>query len=214
MASVELEGQVRSGSLAGQPVKLQTNESKELLTAQGLPEGTEMTRLGLRWNVQTATLFAPLTAIPTTTAALELYNNMDTWSMVIDDLFAAQVLATAVAATFAIYACVSTKKAAPTNTALSIFSANGKASITSTAAGDIVTAINTTVVANGWRPYGPAIPWSILAATPGYSFSVPVNGKLIVPPKASLCLHIMGSLATASSWQVGASWVTALVENR
>ena len=51
------------------------DKQKNLLVAAGNPSYAEVRRRGNGWTVQTTTLFAPLTAIPTTTAILELYNN-------------------------------------------------------------------------------------------------------------------------------------------
>jgi len=178
------------------------DELKNLLIAAGNPSYMETRRRGEGWTVQTATLFAPLVAIPTTAAALELYNN-GTRLMVVSDLFASHVLATAVVQTHAIYAMVTTKKAIPTLTALNIYSLSGKELKAPTATSEIVTGVGTTVVDNGWRPWGNLQNFNLAAATPGESWSVPVDGKLIVPPGASLCLHVAGALATASSFQVG-----------
>ena len=213
MAVVDLRGYVRGGAINGMPAGLQTNEKYELFTAQGMPPYAELTRQGVGWSVQTATLFAPLVAIPTTTAALEVFNNTGTESLIVDTLFASQVLSTAATQTYAIYACVSTKKAAPSNTALSIFSSSGRPVVASTGAGRVITAINTTVVANGWRPWGQVQAWGTAAATPGNSWHVNIDGRLIVPPDCALFLHVVGSIATASTFQVGASWYEAAVSN-
>ena len=213
MPTVDVRASVRGGSLAGNPVGLEANESRELLVAQGLPTFAEITRQGNGWSMQTATLFAPLVAIPTTVAALEIFNNMSADTLVVSDLFASQVLATAASQTYAIYACVSTKKAAPTNVALSIFSSSGRAVRTTTAAGTIVAAVGTTVVANGWRPWGPPQAWGVATATPGNGWSVPVDGKMLVPPGCALLLHVVGALATASTFQVGASWYEVSLTN-
>ena len=196
----------------GNPVGV--DRAGNLLIAQGLPSYTEITRQGNGWSMQTATLFAPLVAIPTTTAALEIYNNMiGGASLIIDTLFASQVLSTAASQTYAIYACVSTQKAVPTNTALSVFSSNGRPVYATTAAGRIIAGVGTTVVANGWRPWGTVQAWGTATATPGNSWHVDIDGKLIVPPGTALLLHIMGALATASTFQVGASWYEATLAN-
>ena len=186
---------------------------KNLLVAAGNPPYAEVRRRGDGWTVQTTTLFAPLTAIPTTTAILELYNN-GARLLVVSDVFAMHVLATAVVQTHAIYAMITTAKAVPTLTALSLNSLSGKALVTPTATSEAVTGVGTTVIANGWRPWGNLQNFNLGAATPGESWSVPVDGKLEVPPGASLCLHVAGSLATASSFQVGCDfdWVAAKLD--
>lgn len=182
-----------------------------LLVEQGaVPSYAEATRSGNGWLVQTATLFAPLTAVPTTTAALEIWNNVaNGTSMVVDTLYAEQILATAASQTYAIYACVLAPKAVPSVTALTVFSANGRASFSAVAGSPVVTGVGTTVVAQGWRPWGNPQAWGTATATPGNAWHTEVNGRLIVPPGCALALHVVGALATASTFHVGASWYAA-----
>ncbi len=179
----------------------------QLLVAQGNPPYHELNRLGSGWSVQTTTLFAPLVARPGTTAILEIYNNATSgMTMSVDDLFAEQILSTAASQTYAIYAMVSTQKAVPSLTALSVQSSSSRAFYTTTASSKVVTGVSTTVVDNGWRPWGSVQAWGTATATPGNGWNAPVDGRLIVPPGASLCLHVVGALATASTFQVGAHW--------
>jgi hypothetical protein len=103
----------------------------------------------------------------------------------------------------------------PTLTALAVHSLSGKALVTPTATSELVTGVGTTIVANGWLPYGMVQSWGTAAATPGNSWSVPIDGKLQVPPGASLALHLVGSLATSSTFQIGVSfdWIKASLED-
>lgn len=200
---------IRGTNRALTPVALFADDNRNLGVNIGYPPFTEIARRGEGYTVQTATLFAPLTAVPTTTAALEIYNNHPTKAMIIGDLFADQILSTAATQTYAIYAQVTTLKAVPTLTALTLASLSGKTAVTPTASGEIVTGVGTTVIANGWRPWGSVQGWGTAAATPGNSWSAPVDGKLVIPKGASLCLHVVGSLATASTFQVGATFYMA-----
>jgi len=175
---------------------------------QTLPPFAELMRRGEARTVRTATLFAPLVAVPTTTAALEIYNNKAGTVLVVSDLFMEQILGTAAQQANYISAMVTTQKAIPTLTALSLFSMSGKPIVTPTAAGEIVTGVGTTVIANGWRVYGPGLNWALGTATPGPGYSAPVDGKITVPYGASLCLHVVGALATASSVHVGATFAS------
>lgn len=207
-----LFGRRRSGPAASMDFAFAQNESSEQLIAQGLPQYTEMSRLGDGWTIQTATAFAPVAAVPSTTARLELFNNTAGASskvMVVKDLFAFQLLSTAATQTYSIWAMVTTTKAAPTNTALDLCSLSGKPKITTTAASQVVSAVDTTVVANGWRPWGSVQAWGDAAATPGNAWSAPVDGALLVPPGASLCVVVAGSIATASSFHCGATFYMA-----
>ena len=177
--------------------------------ARQLPEYTEATRAGNGWSCRTATLFAPDAAYPATTAALEIWNQTTSCMvMIVDTLFAVQILSTAATQTYAIFAQVYTK-AAPTLTALSVYSASGRNPYTTTVGTRVVTGVGTTVIANGWRPWGNPQAWGTGAATPGNAWSAEINGRLIVPPGASLQIAVAGSLATASTFQAGASWYEA-----
>lgn len=202
-------GSRRSGSGGGDPRAIQSNEFDELLTAQGLPSYTEMTRIGDGWTVQTSALFAPIAAYPSTTARLEVFNNRPGYCIVVADVFASQVLATAVSQAWAIFAMVTTQKAAPTVEALALTSLSGKSIVTPTASGAVIPAVDTTVVANGWRPWGKGHSWGTAAATPGGAEAAPVDGKLIAPYGTSVCVAPQSSVATASSFQCGLTfyWV-------
>ena len=214
LISTVLQSVRRSGASKGGKFDVQGAEGGELVTADGLPSFTEITRQGDGWTAQTATLFAPIAAYPSTTARLELHNNHASKVMVVKDLFAAQVLSTAATQTYAIFAMVSTSKAAPTNTALVVASVSGQNAYTTTASSPLITAVDTTVVANGWRPYGSVQAWGTAAATPGNAWSAAVDGALIVPPRRSLCIAVAGSLATASTFQCGATfyWTSLTVD--
>jgi hypothetical protein len=197
----------------GVMVNIRADANEGLQTYQGLPPYAETNRRGDGWTVGTTTLFAPLVAYPSTVAALEVYNN-GVRTMVVSDLYAAQILSTAASQTYGLFAMITTQKAVPTLTALSVYSLSGKPLVTPTAAGEIVTGVGTTVVANGWRPWGPPQAWGTATATPGNAWSVPIDGKLIVPPACSICVHVVGALATASTFQAGLSfhWDSMTVE--
>ena len=213
MSNVDIRGRQAYTGGGDAMVNINADANKGLQVYQGLPPFAETQRRGDGWTVGTATLFAPLVAYPTTTAALEVYNNGER-TMVISSLYASQILATAVVQTFAIYAMISTAKVVPTLTALNVYSLSGKAIVVPTAAGEIVTGVGTTVIANGWRPWGSVQAWALAAATPGNSWSAEIDGRLIVPPGCSICLHVVGALATASSFQAGLSfdWDSMTVE--
>jgi hypothetical protein len=215
--TARLQGLIRGGALTGTASDLHANQAKELLVATGMPDGVEMARRNdvAYQQVQTSTLLAPLVAVPTTTAALELWVALNSSRvMVVESLFADQILATAAAQEYAIYACVTRPKAVPSLTALAITDVNGNAdAITPTVGGEVVTGVGTTVVANGWRPYGPPHGGALAAATPMGSWEAPINGRLIVRPGQSLVVHVVGSLATASSFQVGAQFYMVPASN-
>lgn len=214
MPNSDVRGQLNYTNSGSGLVNIAADGSRNLLTAQGQPAYLETARRGGGYTVQLASGVAPLVAAPTTVAALELFNNSATQVLVIRDLFAFRLLGTAAAQTYSLWAQVTTTKAVPTLTALTLFSMSGKASLTPTAVSDVVTGVGTTVVANGWRPYGPPVAYVTEAATPMNAFSVEMNGRIIVPRNTSLCLHAVGS-TTAGTLILGCTYdlVTATVES-
>lgn len=186
------------------------NAQGQGLYAQGNPAYTEATRQGVGYNCSLIAAVAPLNAIPTSTAALEIFNNTagpGAINLIIDSLFAFQLVSTGVVRTASIWAMVTTVKAVPVFTAQNIFSQSGRQFYASLATGPIVTGAGTTVVANGWRPWGPVQAWPGAAelATPGESMEAPVLGRYIVPPGCSLCMHVVSAVATGT-YTMGASW--------
>jgi len=185
-------------------VSLTANQQSQQLVAQGNPSYMETRRRGDAWTCKTVTPATALVTIPTTTAHLEIYNN-GSRLMVVSDLYMWRLLGTAVGQSESLWAMITTAKAIPTNDALVLYSLSGKALITPTATSEIVTSEDSTVIANGWQPWGfPSA--SLGTTTPGTGQSVPIDGKLIVPPGCSLCVAVVGNLNTASSMHCGASW--------
>ncbi len=123
------------------------NAQLQGIYAQGNPPYTEITRQGVGYNCSLAAAIAPLAAIPTTTAGLELFNNSGAsgspMTMIVDSLFAFELVATNVVRTYAIWAMVTTQKAAPAFTTLNIFSQSGRALTASIASGKIITGLGT-----------------------------------------------------------------------
>ena len=201
----------RGGSNDGQYELADVNENGDVLIAHGFPRYTDIVRKGARWSVQTATAFAPGVALPTTVAVLELANKSLTKSMILDRVWAWQLLGTAAVQGYAIWAQVGATVLSA-NTALVIYSSNGKASYASAAGTEIQTAINQTVAASGWELVASAY-GTLNAATPMGGFAGEMEGRLIVPPGKSLHLMVEGSLATASSWHCGAAVIMATITN-
>lgn len=194
-------------------VNISADQQKNLMVGLGNPPYLETARRGQGWTVSLTSGVAPLVAAPSTTAALEVFNNSTTRTLVVRDLFIFRLLGTAAAQTWSLWAMVTTTKVVPTLTALTLYSTEGKTAITPTAASEVVTGVGTTVIANGWRPYGPPVGYITEAALPNAALSVPIDGKIIIPKGCSLCLHAVGA-TTAGTVIVGFSYdlVTATVE--
>lgn len=200
-----------TGGLSAE-VSAQADAQKNLLVAQGNPSYLETRRRGEGWTVMASTAQAAIAALPTTTAHLEVYNN-GTRLVAVSDLHLWRLLGTAVGLGEVLFAMITTAKAVPTLTAQTLYSMSGKAFVVPTATSEIVTGVGTTVIANGWQPYG--LPAAYLgAATPGAGSSVPIDGKLIVPPGCSLCLCVIASVNTAAAFHFGVTFdlVTATAE--
>ena len=203
MAIVDNRVQRRGGGFAGQQVLSQGNELNEALIAMGLPERTEQTRKGNGYTTMAILAVAALVVRPTTVAAIEIYNGNPVGgkSLVVDDIFSFNLVSSAIQGTFSAWAQVAKAVAVPSAGAnITVFGGSGKAY-----GGPLIVGISTTTTANGWRPYGTSPAFALGTATPGGCIVAPVNGKLIVPPGYSLCLHTV-SQTTAWTFQNGASW--------
>lgn len=209
----KLYGIFRGGTNAGVETAIKANEAGSLFTANyGFPY-EESVREGQMYSVQTATPFAGIVALPTTLAKLEIANNHASLSMVIDTIWSWQLLGTAVVWGHTPWAQVGTKVVSA-NTALVIYSANGGTSITSAAGTAAQTAVDQTVVANGWRVFpGSTMNFGLAAATPGGANVGQVDGRLIVPPGKSLHVAVTASVNTASAFHCGASWAWRSITN-
>ncbi len=188
---------------------------RNLLVSQGNPSYMETRRRGEAWTVMTATAPTALIDVPTTLAHLELYNNSVTKLLVVSDLHMWRLLGSTVVEGECLFAMITTRKAVPGTPALVLYSLSGKALVTPTVSSDIVTAVGTTVVANGWMPYGLPTSRTLGAATPGTGQRIPIDGRLVVPYGCSLCLAGVSSVNTATCLHVGVTFdvVTALVES-
>ncbi len=198
--------QARYTGASDAKVSASADKQRNLLVSQGNPDYLETRRRGNAWTIWTTDPITPLAALPTTTTRLELYNN-GSRVLVVSDLHGYRLTATTVVQSCCLFACVTTQKVIPTvDVSEIIYSLSGKDLITPTAASEVVPATGTTIVPNGWQPYGPPITRILHAATPGAGWNVPINGKLQVPPGCSLAVQICASIATASSFHIGVTF--------
>ena len=200
-----IKGLVRGGGGAEKAAEFSVSGDLFTVAGGGAPY-TEITRGGNVWNAISGA-GTPLVVIPTTLCILELWNNIGSGMvMEVEDLFLFHLLGTAAQHNQSIWAEVTSPKATPTLSAVTIGSQSGRTPYTPVASSRVVPAAGTTVIAGGWRPFGTPGPGVVSTALPGEAFSVPVEGKLLVPPGCSLAITCVDALATASSVQVGASW--------
>ena len=182
-----------------------TNPVGDVMVNQGAyPRYTEATRRGNGYATMATAAVAALVVRPTVTAALEIFNNTPGKVLVIDRLFSHWLVqsTTALGSGAGIYAMVTLPKAAPTDAALAINSLSGKPASTKT----VLTAASTTVVDNGWFPYGSmAKHESAGAVVPGGILESLIEGRLVVPYSCSLCIHVVSGY-TGDTFTSGAAW--------
>ena len=184
-----------------------SDNSNNLLVAEGLPPYTELARNGDIWSTMIATPIAAIVAAPTTLANLEIHNNGQRL-MIVDTIWSWQLLGTAVVWAHTPWAQVGAPVYSA-NAALVIGGGKGD-TYTSATTSEIRTAITQTVVANGWQVFpGSGTPLALAAATPGGANIGEVKGRLVVPPGRSLHVSVSGSVNTASAFHVGATWLMA-----
>ena len=197
-----LVGLRRDGTGGNTQTQLAANEKSELIVAGGLPPYTEAVRKGTSWATMSTSAVAGLVVRPSTTAAFEIFNNYGYGgkSLIIDRLFWHNLVSTNVIESFTGWAQVTTVKAAVTDGSFVVRGASGKAY-----PGAVICAASTTVVASGWFPWGDGFTKGAGGVVPHGVICAEVNGRLIVPPQQSLCLHVVSSLVGQTFTQ-GASW--------
>ncbi len=199
-------GTRRGGADNGQQKVVPVNEANEQIVAQGLPPFTDLVRSNSGWSSMAILAVAQLVVRPTTVAAFEIWNGYTDKSLIVEDIFTFNLVSSAVVESFSIWAQVTAPKAAPSAGAnVTINGMNGKPY-----GGAVVCGLGTTVIANGWRPYGTSPPIALGAATPGGALTANIDGRLIVPPGCSLCIHTVGS-TTAWTFQNGGSWFEKVI---
>ena len=192
---------VRKGATFAQGLVV-GNELAELLVAQGLPPYTEMTRKGNGWATMSTAAVAGLVVRPSTVAAYEIFNGYNTGglSLIVDRMFWFNLVSTAAAEGFSGWACVTGPKTAPATGSFVVRGNSGKVYN-----GAVIAAAGTTIVDSGWFPWGNTFGLVSGGVTPLGGIETRVEGRLIVPPQCSLCLHVVSSLVGETFTQ-GASW--------
>ena len=197
-----VSGTVRGSS--GTELEMSVDSAGNQFVALGALPYSELTRLGQGWQTMSTSAAAALVARPSTLAAVEIWNGYQDRSLEIDRLFAHELVTstTGLGGGAGIWACVSAPVVAgPSITALTIIGNSGK-----TYNGLVRTGVGTTVVANGWFPWGAAVKKeSAGAVVPGGQIVAEVNGRITVPPYASLLIHVVSGYA-ADTFTMGASW--------
>jgi len=196
-----VQGTIRNG-VVYQQATIALNQLGEQLAATGLPRGTEMVRRGTGWATISTSAVAGLVVRPTTTAAFEIFNGYAAGgkSLIIDQLFYFNLVSTNVIESFSGWAQVTAAKAAVTSGSFVVRGSSGKPY-----GGPVIAAASTTVIDSGWFPWTNAFSKGAGGVVPHGAVIAEVDGRLIVPPQCSLCLHVVSSLVGQTFTQ-GARW--------
>lgn len=206
---IKIAGRVR-GIFAGnypenrEDEQLHLNPRGDVVIAQGLPELTELVRLGDSWVGSYGTGVAAATALPTTTSGLSLTNNepatgkcyaidsFGSWEAVID---ATQ------ADTTALFAMINARgSAAPSSGTVStvVKSLNGRAVY----GGSGVIRSAATVVNDTWFAHGPQSPLAPAVAAANWKVNeVQCRGLYLVPPGGGFSIAAVKAAAAAAAQQ-------------
>jgi len=177
------------------------NSRGDQLVAQALPERTEIVRLGDSWQVSLASAISALTALPTTTAGLQLWNGESAGgkSYVIDSVAATEIVVDATQSDCtALFVCNNkTPVAAPADAALVIRSMSGR-----TYGGKARTVLSATTMTNdGWFPAGNSVaPAPAVAGSAFKQTDVDLRGLYIVPPGGQF--NVVGVKVAAAASQM------------
>lgn len=209
---IKIAGRVR-GLFAGnypenrEDEQMHLNSRGDMIVAQSMPERAEIVRLGDSWQVMTSAAIAPLTAVPTTTGALNLWNGEQSNGKcyVIDRVQVAEIVVDATQSnSTAVFAClVRPPVTAPTDAALTIRSMSGRNAYS----GRARTTVNASVTNDGWFPIGTSAPTAAAAAGSGWKVTdIALNGLYIVPPGGQFCVHAAKVAATAGQCHFSITW--------
>ena len=174
------------------------NMRGDFLTAMGLPEKTELTRLGAGVVIKTtAAVTLAVGAWPTTTASHYIYNGEPGGGKhyVIDKISWNCNTTSAGAATFfQMVACLGRASVTQPATTATLVAAslNGKRYGGRAGMGNAATIAN-----DIWVPIGPTFT-TALTTTIGMGVEAPINGGIIVPPGHLLSLDCLSVNATSS----------------
>lgn len=206
---VKICGRVR-GLFAGnypenrEDEQLHLNPRGDQIIVQGLPELTELVRLGGSWQAQSTTGQAALTALPTTTSGFTLNNNesdsgacyaidsFGSWEAVVD------ATQTDVTAIFAMINRLTSAQGSSGTAETTLRSLNGRGNY----GGNATTLRGATVVNDGWFPHGSTGQMAAAAAGAQWKVNeVQCRGMYLLPPGGSFSVQAVKAAAAAAAQQ-------------
>jgi hypothetical protein len=191
---------------------LRSNSEQELLTAQGLPPYTELSRRGRGWSAMTTAAVAGLVVRPDTVAKFTLWNGETgptARSYVIDRVWAFNLVTTAAISGYSIWACVHPAgMAAVTADITAINSMNGGSAYTGSARLDV----GATVADDGWFPLNTGTLTGGVTTAPSGAQVVDVGGRFIVQPTGGFSIQVVSTIV-GLTFTTGLSWYEVLLDN-
>lgn len=188
----------------GESTPLIANSRGDLQIAQALPPRAELVRMGRSWLCRATTPVAPVTALPTTTAQLTIYNGEpdDGAPYLIDVLLGVITTSAAAATGYGFAACMHVGKPATvlTDGGLAKRSLSGRPASQTKAR----LAVGQTVVDDGWFPVGDAVIGP--ANNLGMAKWQVLDGLIIVPPGHTFSMAQMANTGASIVGVCGMVW--------
>ena len=188
--------------------QLEVNQRGELLVAAGLPELAELIRLGRSWQAYASTGVAALTALPTTTSSISLFNGETPGSncvYLIESFGSSENVVDATQADPSALYAMNNKVSGQGITKPTAVAMTGPTSFSGRSAydGKAVLATGLTVTNDGWFPHGAEAQAPLAPAVAGAIWKVneaKVRGLYLVPPGGMFSTQVV-KLAAAAAQQ-------------
>lgn len=186
-----LLGFQRGGTSANTFQYIRGDGLQGLSVSQGLPDRTELSRLGYGWQVMDTTATAAVVVRPSTVAGLTLYNGLaSAKNYVIDRVGAFNLVTTDAVHAWSIWGCLHPSMTAPTADITAIKSYSGL-----TYGGAAIVDTGATVVDDGWfilSTFG--VVGNPGTVTPGNALVHDTDGRFIIPPGGGFSINVVASL--------------------
>lgn len=201
---------VRGGGV-GENVDIKTDKDGGMHVVQTLPHGAILTALGGGYQAMTVVALSPVVARPSTVPLATLFNGEvgGGKSLIIERAFAHCLVSSAAPGRFAIWLCVHPVGTDPdvADTISTKNSTRGKASYGGSANMALVTGVND----DGWYPWSESVDTEPDGVLPGSVAIAEVNGRIIVPPTASVSIQVVAT-TVGETMVVGFHWYEAVID--
>ncbi len=188
------------------------SEEGGILVSQVYSPEIELTRRGNGLSAVSTSAVAALVARPTTLAMVTLANDEPAGgkSYIMESAFAFNLVSTALAEGASIWLCVHPvgSSEAITDNISARGNLTGKPVVNP---GHSKFGTEDTVLDDGWFPWGPHLPITLVGVTPSGAIVAPIDGKIIIPPLARLSMQVVAGLTT-DTFTAGFRWYEEQME--